>query len=248
MASLEDFINHRWADAKEALRQLDSNFVGTLENDIRFDKLGLTPPPRQETFRRPNQPLSSDWHRLLEVCYELTRQVDILKASVNCLTQDGSKGTSSIDIARQRDYHFRSWAIHAVTLCDHSDEVIRWSARVYLPPGGASDGLANSYKKSIDDEIRDRLKQIRNDYVHPANRSWSQAVTENDYWEGCVALGMTPRKHLDEFHYPAEANRASLGLYSEAVTETDKILGRLGSILYRLEADITVKNEACSTH
>ena len=27
MASIEDFVNNRWSDAKEALRKLDADFV-----------------------------------------------------------------------------------------------------------------------------------------------------------------------------------------------------------------------------
>ena len=237
MASIEDFVNHRWYDAREELRRLDGAFVGKLENDVRLDRLGLTPPARADVIGTPKQRLPSQWHRLLEACFELTRQGDILKASVSCLTEDGSEGLSPIDIARQHDYHFRSWVIHAVALCDHADVVVDWSTKVYISDRTARRKVVDRHKKSVDSEIRNRadpnlpqhrhLNSLRNDYVHPARRSWSEAVTEHDCWEGCVALGITPRKHLEEFDYPSLANRVSPGIYSEAITETNRIFESL---------------------
>ena len=239
MASIEDFMNHRWADAKEVLRQLDSDFVDKLENDVRLGILRLVSPPRREVIGRPKQRLSPQWHRLLEACYELVRQVDILSASVACLTEDGSKGSDPIEIAKQHDYHFRSWVIHAFTLCDHTDEVIKWSTKAYISDSTEQKNITARHRESVKREIQNRLRKLRNDYVHPANRSWSEAVTKKGYWEGCVALGITPRKHLEEFYYSDEAKRVSPGIYSEAVTETERIFECLGSILHELEADIS---------
>ena len=31
MATIDDFVNHRWTDAKEALRELDPGFVSIVE-------------------------------------------------------------------------------------------------------------------------------------------------------------------------------------------------------------------------
>ena len=51
MASIEDFVSHRWDDAREELRRLDSVFVGKLENDVRLDRLGLISPPTERDYR-----------------------------------------------------------------------------------------------------------------------------------------------------------------------------------------------------
>ena len=44
MASIDDFIKHRWEDAKEALRGLDGEFVSKLESQCRLESLGLRMP------------------------------------------------------------------------------------------------------------------------------------------------------------------------------------------------------------
>ena len=35
MATIDDFVNHRWTDAKEALRELDPGFVSKVEALVR---------------------------------------------------------------------------------------------------------------------------------------------------------------------------------------------------------------------
>ena len=241
-------MNHRWTDASEALRKIDSDFVITLESDMRLDRLGLTPPFRREIIGTPKQPLSTNWHRLLEACFEVIRQTDILKASANCLNEWNEFGMNSVGIARQRNYHFRSWVIHAAVLCENSENVVDWSTKVYLPDTGKRKDVLDGCKAIVDREIRDRLSPIRNGFVHPMtkNRSWSKAATDLGYWEGLVALGMTPRKHLDEFNYQSEANEVSLEILREAATETERIIELLGSLLLRIESDISKENPACS--
>lgn len=239
MFSIEDFVNHRWTDAKEALRQLDADFVGTLENDMTLHRLGLTPPRRKDVIGTPRESLSTDWHRLLEACYEMVRQKDILEVSARYLTDEGCESLPHFDVARKRDYHFRSWVIHADTLCENAEHVIRQSMRVYRPEVQERNPILDTLVKRVECEIRYRFRDIRNDYVHPQRRSWSRATTEDGHWEGCVSLGMTPRNHLDEFYYPMEAENEISGIYAKSLLETESIFGSLGSILSELEGEIS---------
>lgn len=64
MASMYDFVNHRWVDAKEALRKLDNDFVGRLEPEHRIQTLGLGFPQQYSVGYRSKRPLSKKWHYL----------------------------------------------------------------------------------------------------------------------------------------------------------------------------------------
>ena len=79
MFSIDDFLAHRWEDAKVELRKLDADFVHKVESEVRLQALGLEPPWTPDVNRVPVLRLSSTWHRLLEACTELARQVSILK-------------------------------------------------------------------------------------------------------------------------------------------------------------------------
>ena len=71
MATIDDFVNHRWADAKQTLRNLDPEYVSNLESTVRLQHLGLEHPYPADVEDSPKQRLSIEWHRLLESCHEL---------------------------------------------------------------------------------------------------------------------------------------------------------------------------------
>ena len=169
----------------------------------------------------------------------MVRQKDILEASAEYVADSGIEEMHPIDFARKRDYHFRSWVIHADTLCESVQHVIGQSTGVYIADAGERKSVSGPLTERVKCEIRNHLNDIRNDYVHPARRSWSEATTGEGYWEGCVALGMTPRKHLDEFYYPMETESVYSEIYVEALAETERILERIGLILSELERNIS---------
>ena len=86
MASLDDFVDHRWEDAKEELRKLESDFVSRLESEHRLQSLGLGMPQRHSAGDRPKRPLSKEWHHLLEACSELTMQAWNVQVAATSLT------------------------------------------------------------------------------------------------------------------------------------------------------------------
>ena len=72
--TIDDFVRNRWADAKEALRELDPDYVSTMETLLGLDRSGLLAPPDMvaKSDKQPRKRLSKRWHGLLEACFELT--------------------------------------------------------------------------------------------------------------------------------------------------------------------------------
>ena len=237
MASIDDFVSHRWADAKEALRKLDSDFVSRLESEHRLQTLGLGMPQQYSVGRSPKRPLSKKWHHLLEACSELAMQVWNVQAAAIGLTPEANTGQSSYEAGIRADYHFRSWFIHATALTERTDDMIRKTAEVYITEPEKRKEVTKSHQASVYQQITKYISRQRNDYVHP-NRSWVSGHTEDGLWEGNVVIGMTPSKFLDEFHYPAQGKDLLVGKFDGYVVETAKILECIGEILKELEADI----------
>ena len=130
MPSIDDFVDHRWENAKDALRKLDGDFVSRLESEHRLQTLGLGMPQRYSAGKRPKQLLSKEWHHLLEACSELTMQAWNVQVAATSLTAKANVGMSSYEAGLRADYYFRSWFIHATALTKRTDDVIRKAADV----------------------------------------------------------------------------------------------------------------------
>ena len=244
MASIDDFVKHRWADAKVALAKLDQDFVSKVESEVRMQAAGLTTPWQPEgESRRPVRRLSSKWHRLLEACLELTMQESILRMSAYSLISDPNREGELVDIGRQSDYHFRSWFVHATTLTERVDEVIDWTTRVYVAHREACSGMTKRHQGQVYQQVTKQTIRQRNSFVH-RSRSWARAMTEEELWESHVAAGMTPQSFLDELHYPAGGEQLISGRYDKFVTLTEEMCDCLGSILQALESEIQSNREA----
>ena len=239
MASIDDFVNHRWADAKAELGKLDEDFISKVESETRLQALGLTTPWLPDVGRRPAQWLPKRWHRLLEECLELTIQTSILQTAAVSLTADVNSEMSRIKVGRRADYHFRSWCIHANTLAVRTDYIIDKTIEVYLAESTAADEIAKRHKERVYKQVTVLVDKRRNEYAHGTTRSMSSGITEDELWEGMVASAMTPIRFLDEFHYLDEGSKVICGNYDFLADTTTTILDRLGSILGELETDMT---------
>ena len=239
MGSIDDFVNHRWADAKAKLRELDQDFVDKYESEVRLQTIGLATPWRPDTGRVPAQRLSSEWHRLLEACYTLTRQESIVKTSALNLTADANHGLPLLEVGRHFDYHFRSLFIHIVALAECTEEVIRRTTKVYVPNGKTKTCLDKRLCRRVYKEVTKHHIEQRNDYIHGARGSWEKGTTEDQLWEFIVAIGKTPRNHFDDFEYMTKGCNIMSGKYDVYVVATTNYCDRLGSILEELEANIS---------
>ena len=97
VASIDEFVNHRWKDAKESLRKLDSDFVSRLESEHRLQTLGLGMPQQYRAGDRPTQILSKKWHHLFEACSELIMQARNVQSAATSLTAKANVGMSSYE-------------------------------------------------------------------------------------------------------------------------------------------------------
>ena len=238
MSSIDDFLAHRWEDAKVELRKLDADFVRKFEAEVRLQALGLEPPWTSDANRVPALRLSSKWHRLLESCTELAMQVTTVKTSAVCLTAEANAGLSDYEAGMRADYHFRSWFIHATALTENADVVINQTAELYIAEPVERKKVAKRHRTSVYEQIAKQIKKQRDSYVHGAVRSWVSGITEEELWEKFVAGGMTPRSFLEEIRYPMEGNNVKSGKHDWFVAATEAAIGSLGSIFQSLEADI----------
>lgn len=237
LASIDSFVNRRWEDAKDALRKLDNDFVSRLESEHRVQTLGLDMPERYSVGFTPKKRLSKQWHYLLESCLELTMQVWNVKVAAVGQIPEANASHPIHEVGVRADYHFRSWFIHVQALAERADDLIRKATTVYIDDPENRTEIAKRHQTSVRQQIIERVQEQRNSYLH-ARRSWGSGNTKEQLWEGNVAIGMTPTKFLDEFHYPDIGNRTMAGKYKGFVAETTAILDGIGSILQELEADL----------
>ena len=238
MASIDDFVNHRWQDAKEQLRKLDPDFVNRTETIVRLERAGLEPPWTSATVeQQPKQQLSRKWHRLLEVCHGLTTEKSLFEGTAGGLTATANYGLPPVEAGRRFFQHTESWFAHAKTLTEYADRVIDSTVEVYaLKPE-----IRTKLKERIYKEVtKEGIEGPRNAFIHPQNPPWSsRGITEAGLWERSVAGGLTPHDSLIEYIFPLFGNRLMSGEYYEAfVTRTAEICSAIGSILYELEANI----------
>lgn len=238
LASIEDFVNHRWIDAKAALRKLDSDFVSRIEATVRLNALNLAAPwSFHELERYPGRRLSKKWHNLLEECAELVMQLSFVEESTAVLAEDSQSSVPSARTGRQALFHFRSWVIHTQTLVDRTCSVIDSTIRVYVGNQENGNEIGRPHKGRVR-EISEHLKDIRNDFVHP-NRSWARGITEDQLWESTVAYDLTPGRIHNEFVYPEQGDFLKSGKYNYFADGTTDILNRIGLILEEFEASLS---------
>ncbi len=237
MTSIQDFVDHRWADAKEELRKVDPDFVSKLENAVRLQNIGLEPPWIIDSKRKSRRSLPAGWHRLLEACVELLTQATYLHVAAASLTAEASAGLQSYEAGPRIDYHIRSWFIHGVALAERTNDAIRKTTNVYLP-GKAGNEIGKRYQERVQECVSKPLEENRHTFVHP-RRSWARAITNDESWEGMVATGMTAAKFLEEFYYPRSQDRVMEGRYEVFATETEEKLARIGAILQECETELT---------
>ena len=212
-ATIHDFVNQRWLDAKCALRQLDSQFVDKMEHTVLLQDMGLHTSWEPNIEEKPKRPLSKQWHLLLEACMELTMQVSRFQVAVDSLSAGTYLEMAPVDVGKRVSYHFNSLVIHADVLSEHITKVIRRTIDTYVHEGEKAKKLRKLYQERVDQAVSD-LKGQRNTLVH-ARRSYMSAITVGEFWEGNVAMNITPQTFLDELHWSSECKRLRSGVYAK---------------------------------
>ena len=235
MPSISDFVDNRWTDAKKELRKLAPDFVRHVEEAHRLQKLGL----EATGFGLSTEVrLSKEWHRLLEDCSELVMQETILQTAVDCFTDDSPRGLPPVAVGKRFFYHMHSWFVHAKTLTERTQSVIKRTTYLYIPNRIAARKMAKLHCDAVsNNQFYKKIEKLRNQFGHGTTRSWVQAVTKDNLWEDSVAAGKTPQLDFDQSLYPNREKVAkSYGIIVDGVTKG--ILDHIGEILHELEKGI----------
>ena len=256
MHSIDEFVNRRWADAKEKLRQLDPSFVAKYEElaaKARSEdpSLEVTEPvlwlPGQGpvsffTHRDPRRRLSKEWHSLLEDCYALTMLASIVETGANNLTAETHKTFPQVEAGRQSDYHKHSYVIHSLALLERVKKVITCTTALYISDDRVGQSTTEECYHDRVKPMIERLQELRHEFVHPRNGLGAEALTKEHHWEHNVAVGFTAQVLLNEFYWPIEGERSKRGEFEWYVGAASQFLDELGFILHELEQDIAAQN------
>ena len=237
MATIDDFVNHRWADAKEALRQLDPDYVNTIEWDIRSPKFDLNVPSPADARYTPKKRLPKNWHLLLEVCLDLTMHTLLLETVAAKLTMASNRELPPHEVGRQSEYHFRAWFIQLSALAERNNDVIYKALNVYLPDRISAVEIAKSYRDIVHQFIS---QQERNEFLHPRRREWLKEITRNGSWELFIAGIVTPQTYF-KFHFSVTGEQLLSSPREQFSTLTKAVLERFGETLSKLEQDLMTK-------
>ena len=241
MPSIDDFVNHRFADAKEKLRKLDPDYVGDTESIARLENLGLRSPLLPVDQRSPKRGLSTEWQRLLEDCHELSLQASIVQTAADYLIGDSDIGISSAETGRRFHYHMQSWYIHADTLADRTTSVIRKTIDLYESDGTTAKAMSERYESTVYDKVTKLVREERNQFGHGTTRSLGKAITEDGHWEGTVALGLTPSLYFDLIRDAEEWKELMTSAKDSLRRQNTTAFDMLGGILNELEQDLAHK-------
>ena len=236
--TIDDFIDHRWADAKEALRERDPDFVAWGENTVGLERIGLCTPWTVDGEETPNKELPEEWHRLLETCVDLVLQRTCLQVAAEGLHDGSNRTLSNLEAGKLQMYHMRSWVIHANTLAERTNKVIQQTSDLYVSCPRQADQVAKRHKASVTETLTAHVRASRNEYAHGGTRSWSQALTKERHWERGVAIGMTPNDFLDEYFYSPQGQKTIAGLYNFYAVLSSEMLRNLSTILHDLEEEL----------
>ena len=241
--TIEDFIVHRWVDAKEALRERDPEFVGWSENTVGLSRIGLTTPWSVDGRETPKKPLPKEWHRLLEACVELVLQRTCLQVAAEGLHNGNNSKLSILEAGKSQSYHVRSWVIHADTIAERTNDVIQKTSDLYVTDPYQAGEVAKRHKASVKKTLTAHVRASRNEYAHGTTRSWSQALTKERHWERAVAIGVTPKDFLDEYFYSPQGQKTIDGTYYFIAPLTTEMVRNLGMILHHLEEDLMTERK-----
>ena len=244
MSAIDDFIGRRWKDAKAELLVLDQGYVAKVETELRLYELDLLPAwhPFHVEYN-PARRLSKSWHRLLEACFELIMQVEHVRTAAVGLTADANRHLTQTEAGKRANFYFRSWFIHVYTLGERTLSIIERTVQVYSPSSKSSSELTSRYQRRVTREIIRPNSHVRHEFAHgrtDQSRSWASGITEDELWEGMVAIGMTPQMQLVEFGYPSQGSAVLSGKYEQFIDATEGILNIIGSILEELEAEVVI--------
>ncbi len=248
MPLIGEFVDRRWADAKEELRKQDPDYVRTIETRGQSEQDWLT----------PTSGLPSKWHDLLASCDELHLLASMVQAAAMGLTPYPylHGDLTSVAVGQLSTYNGRSWFVHAKALAERAKDVIHKTVEVYICDSRAAKEMAERHCKAVrcrveahrvQFEQEGTIRELRNEFAHGNEPSWARVIAEIDddhgyLWEAFIARGLTPRRRLEEGFFSTIGEKTSSGEYSLAIEDTKELFERIAYILHELEEDISAHN------
>ncbi len=235
LKTIEDFVCNRWADAKEALRALDSDFVSTMETRLAIESIYLFAPPDMvaKSEKQPTKRLYKHWHKLLEACFELTVIARNFQACYSTLTSEAIHAMDDVEAGKVFVYGFYTGVFYQDAVIQHTKTVISYVSKV--------NGVPNQRKKhyhELADVLKKQTDDARNAIAHGGGVV-AQALTAEQWWEVSVALGMNPSYLLDEQVYAERGKRLRSGAYDPILkTGTQEFLEKVASLLHDFEQEL----------
>ena len=237
--SIDDFVSNRWADAKEALRKLDPDFVDLMDSLRSMERMDLWAPPdmHSKSEKPPKKLLPKKWHELLEACFELTVITRHYQDSVRNMTSLAVKEMSDFEAGRLFMYSFYTWVFYQDAVIEHTKTAFSLTVKIYKSPGQTPNQLKKRYHQEVD-TLKKATEETRNAIVHGGGFI-SRALTEDRWWEHSVAIGILPCRLLDEFHYVERGQKVHSGYYDEIMeTGPQVFLEEVARILHDFEQEI----------
>ena len=202
--AIDDFVRNRWADAKEALRELDPDYVSTMETQLGME--------RAKSDNQPKNRLPKRWHELLEACFELTVTTRNYQTCYTGMSSEGVSGMSDSEAGKMFLYAFHTGLLYQHAVIEHTEKVVSYVLRIY----GAREGTRNQLKKAHQHWAKlakKRTKEGRNAIAHGGGLV-SRGITEGQIWEPNVVLGIYPSVVLDH-HYVNSGQDVRSGRYDQ---------------------------------
>lgn len=238
--TIDDFVSNRWADAKEALRKLDCEFVDQLDAVVRLQRLDLWAPPDMyaQSEKPPWKRLPKEWHELLEECFELTVMIRNYQTCTSNMTSEAAKGMSDIEAGRLFMYSFYTWVLYQDAVIDHTKAVISLASKIYRSPKLTPNQLKKHYYDKANTLKRKATKEKRNAVAHGKEGFISQGLTEDQLWENNVVIGILPH-HVIDNHYEESGRRVHSGYYDKIMSIGPQgFLEEISNLLHSFEKEI----------
>ena len=235
-----DFINNRWADAKQELLLIDADFVNTVEAYRRASDLGLSLPNGSE-LPTPAHRLPARWHNLLAATTDVVHELDNLNLNVSLMDAGVSPGIDR----RLAVYHFEVWVQHVFNLCDKvRRQFVTLSCRQYFAKKKWKE-RADYYNSQIKLKVQDEIEEFRSGLVHGVGGkgTLSQRVITDQFqgWEICVVGGPWM---IDEIRESSYQGGQSADYFARLLPgKTEYVVQTLGAILAGLEREITLTKQ-----
>ena len=223
---LSSFIEHRWAEAKEELKRVDSAFVNAFSAYDTLTDRGLWLP---DNLLTPSRRLSKRWYMLLESTVELIRQIDRLNLTIS--------KTQTAQNRREFIYYWDIWVEAAYSLCEKVERVIERSCNVHR----MAQHRRRYFVDQVEEHVKHKISSFRQALVHGADDPkrggrgiTAQANTEDGLWEGLV---MSNPQDLSPFWL--ESAEHPVPEYVRGIPNATRTrLEELGNILTTLDLEI----------